>query len=337
LVTANRDPNSIGALNEPGTRVIFGAGAGGGLDYGTLSGGRVTLGGWIDSQDRIGLEGSGFLLERGSVNFQAASAGGAAPVVSIPFNATAPFGFNPAGETSLNAGGAANAVVVHSGTRLWGAEANGVLGWLNTDRYYLRPMVGFRYLDLAESLDLTDTFFGAPTGGTIAVRDAFHTRNQFYGGQLGARAGLSFGRLTADVTAKVALGSSHEVLSINGASTVTNGAFGHPTGTTPGGVFAEPSNIGRFSRDAFAVVPEAQLQLGYAVSRNLRAFVGYTFLYESDVLRPGNQMNRNINPTQNVLFGQTGGVLTGPPAPLPQFHRSDFWAQGVSFGLGLSF
>jgi hypothetical protein len=336
LVSTTSNLANIGALNEPGTMVLFGAG-GTGLDYRSISGMRLTVGGWINHDQSIGIEASGFLLEHGSVNFAATSAGGAAPIVSIPFNATVPFNLNPAGETSLNAGGVPNQVTVSSGTQLWGAEANFVLGGCHSECFYLRPFAGARYLDLRESLNLIDQFFDGATGGGLLVRDSFATRNQFYGGQLGLHAGWTPGRFTVDLTTKVALGTTHEVLNVNGASTVTLGAFGFPTGITTGGVFAEPSNIGHFSRDVFTVVPEGQLEVGFYLTPNLRIFAGYTFLFDSNVLRPGNQIDRNINPTQSVLFGGTNGVLVGPPSPLQELHRSEFWAQGVSFGVTLRY
>src|SRR5439155_7836798 len=134
------------------------------------------------------------------------------------------------------------------------------------------------------------------------------TRSQFYGGQVGARLETSFGKTFVETTARVALGSMHEVLNVGGSSTVTNGAFGAPTGAFAGGVFGEPSNSGRFVRNSFAVVPEVQVKAGYQLLQNVRGFVGYNFLYVSDVVRPGSQIDRNINPTQNTLFGGTGGT-----------------------------
>jgi hypothetical protein len=337
LVSGNADPTTIGSLADPGTRILFG---GRGLDYGTLSGVRATVGGWLDQDGRFGLEASGFLLERGATGFRASSPGAPGPVVSIPFNALAPFGtppLNPPGETALNAGGGPNTVTALSTTRLWGAEANALANLARDDRFRVDALAGFRYLDLQEGLGLRDVFPDAVTGGTVTVGDSFSTRNQFYGGQLGARFGTTFRGFTLDATAKAALGWTHESVNVLGLSTVTSGAFGFPTGTFAGGVFGNPSNGGRSTHDHFAVVPEAQVRLGYQITRRLQGFVGYNFLYISDVVRPGDQINRNINPTQNVLFGGTGGALTGPAAPPPPFNRTDFWAHGVSFGLALRF
>jgi hypothetical protein len=83
----------------------------------------------------------------------------------------------------------------------------------------------------AENLRLSASSLDAATEGAQIAQDSFQTRNQFYGGQLGARLELTFGRLSAELTALAALGQSHEVLSINGDTTITDGAFGHPTGT----------------------------------------------------------------------------------------------------------
>lgn len=337
LVTTN--PNalgSIGALNEPGTRVLFG-GNNSDLNYNPFSGGRFTVGCWFNEQETIGGEVSGFLFDTGSVNFLAASAGGAAPIVSIPFNATVPFNFNPAGETSLNAGGVPNTVGVSSSSRLWGAEANDLFRLPSRSRYNLTLLAGVRYLDLDERLGLNDTFSDAATGGALSVTDSFHTRNQFFGGQLGLRGTTNFGKWSLEATAKCALGVDYELSDINGSTGVSNGAFGFPTGIVPGGVFAEPSNIGRHTDTQFTVAPEVQFQAGYDVTRRIRAVVGYDFLYVSDVLRPGAQIDRNINPTQSVLFGGTGGALTGPAAPPGTTSHSDFWGQGVNLGLQFRF
>jgi hypothetical protein len=335
LVTGNNNPNSIAALNEPGTAILLGAGSGQSTSYGPFSGGRITAGAWLDTDHRLGFEASGFLLEERSFAFAASSAGGSAPVISIPLNATQPFPGNPAGETSLNAGGNPNLVLFRDSSQLWGAEGNGLIHLCDADFFHLAALVGFRYLDLLENLSLSDTFFDSKTGGQLIVKDGFGTRNQFYGGQIGARGGVNVGNFTVDVAAKIAVGSNHQVSNIAGDTSVSGGAFGVTNGNA-GGVFAQPSNSGRFRRDVFAVVPEAQFQVGYQVGKCLHPFIGYNFLYLSDALRPGIQIDRNINPTQNAFFVPPG-TLMGAAAPVPAFHSSEFWAQGINFGVEVRF
>jgi hypothetical protein len=81
-------------------------------------------------------------------------------------------------------------------------------------------------------------------------------------------------------------------------------------------------------------VPEAALNVGYQIRERTRLFVGYTFLYFSDVARPGNQIDRTINPTQTNFANAVGfPPPAGQPAPLFNLHQSDFWAQGINFGV----
>lgn len=328
LVTANANPATIAALNEPGTTIQFGPGSGNGLTYRAFSGLRATVGARLGDDDRLTIEGSGFLLERRPVDFNAAT--GSSTILANPVFLPVPFAGNPAGESSFNSAGAAGSLAVQSSSQLWGAEANGLYR-LGTERIQVQLLGGFRYLDLMENLRLTDAFNDPVTGGVLLTQDRFQTRNQFYGGQIGTRLGWTAGQMFAETTLLVALGSSHEVLNIRGATTVTNGAFGDQTGTFIGGVYAEPSNIGRFTRDVFSVVPEVRLRAGYEIGPRLRAFVGYNFLYYSDVLRPGKQIDRNVNANQNGLFG--AGTVLPPAVPAPLLQGSGLWAQGISFGL----
>jgi hypothetical protein len=198
-------------------------------------------------------------------------------------------------------------------------------------------MIGFRYLEFSENLGLTDSFFDQTTTGSIVVADSFGARNQFYGGQIGARASLTIGRWSLDASGKVAFGTNHQTLNIAGSTTVNNGAFGFPSGVTAGGVFAETSNIGSVSRNVFAVVPEAQVKVYYELTQCIRPFVGYNILYMNNTIRPTNQLDRNINPTQNTFFVIPGTAPAGALVPLPAMHTSDFWAQGINVGVELRF
>jgi hypothetical protein len=175
---------------------------------------------------------------------------------------------------------------------------------------------------------------GSLAGSTIIVQDAFGTHNLFVGGQVGVDVGLQRGRWSLDLLAKVALGNTHERANISG-----NTQFivpGLPVSVQQGGLYALPSNIGHFSRDRFAVVPEAGFTVGFQITPRLRALVGYTFLYSSAVIRPGQQIDRGLNVTQ--LPSQIGaGTLVGAARPAPTLHGTDFWAQGLSFGLELRY
>ena len=96
------------------------------------------------------------------------------------------------------------------------------------------------------------------------------------------------------------------------------------------------SNSGRFTRDAFAVVPEAQVQLGYQLTGQLRAFVGYNFLYVSEVVRPGDQIDRVVDIRQVPLLTPTPALVASSRPAVP-FHMTDYWAQGVTFGMAFRY
>ncbi|HEX4608296.1 MAG TPA: BBP7 family outer membrane beta-barrel protein, partial [Urbifossiella sp.] len=87
---------------------------------------------------------------------------------------------------------------------------------------------------------------------------------------------------------------------------------------------------------AFAVVPEAILKVGLKYGDFSRFFVGYNFLYLNTVVRPGDQIDRTVNPTQ-ISSLNPGGVLVGPDHPRPAIVTTDFWAQGLVIGFEARF
>jgi hypothetical protein len=200
---------------------------------------------------------------------------------------------------------------------------------------------GLRYLDLKESLELSGNSAGIPgsafDGLFYNFSDRFATRNQFYGAQIGARTELRYDRFVVNATGKVAVGPMQESVTINGV-TNTNFPAGATTVNIPAGVFAQGSNIGHRTQSEAAVIPEFQAQVGWQPYRWLRIFGGYTILYASNVLRPGDQIDRNINPAllANLAAG-TVPTLTFPYSPTLTFHSSSFWVQGVSAGIQVNY
>src|SRR5262249_29826934 len=137
------------------------------------------------------------------------------------------------------------------------------------------------------------------------ANDQFGTRNQFYGGQVGGRLSWQSDRFSIDAAGKIALGATHQVVNIQGGSSqfALPGGFAPTPGVFLGGIYAQPTNIGRRTVNDFTVLPSLELKLGYQITQGIRAFIGYDFLYWNQVVRPGNQIDRNLNPTQSVLFG----------------------------------
>ncbi len=317
-----------GAIGQPGTSVLFG---GQGLDFNSFSGGRVTLGGWLDADQRFGAEGSGFLLEDRALGFAAAGDANGNPPIYVPL-----FRADLGREGSYTVSSPAFPVVtggalVSADSRLWGGECNGVVNLLREQGFTLDALAGFRYLDLQETLgmqvDVNSAFFGIQQ----QLSDAFGTRDQFYGGQVGLRGGLQLGAWQAQATCKLALGETHETATIVGQS-IQAGTGAAAVGPFPGGLFAQPSNSGRQTSNPFTVVPQMQAQIQRQIWGGLSAYADFDALYWSDVVRPGGLVDRSLNLTQ-----QFGAPLAGPAAPLPRLDHTNFWAEGVSFGLCLQF
>jgi hypothetical protein len=119
------------------------------------------------------------------------------------------------------------------------------------------------------------------------------------------------------------------VVRISGTTVITEPGLAP---NVQGGLLALPTNIGTYSRDRFSVVPEIGVNVGCQVTNRLRVFAGYTFLYWSNVVRPGDQIDTTINPTQ--LPSAAGpGTLVGPARPAFAFHETGFWAQGINVGV----
>jgi hypothetical protein len=323
-----------GALGQIGTQTIFG---GSDLDLGTFSGGRFTIG--VGIAQTLGFEGTVFFLGKHTETFSAGSNG----TVGIfrPFTNVTAGGQDAEGVSfpGLTAG----SVNVNYNTRLWGAEGNLRYPLLCECNYKLDILAGFRFLDLQESLNISEsvTFLvsnaalGVAAGDNIQVFDGFGTINHFYGGQLGADFQYKSGPWIFGVTPKLALGDMHQVVNING-STVFSPAAGGVT-TVSGGLLAASTNIGHHTSDRFAVVPEIGLKIGYQVTDHLQVYAGYDFLYVSSVVRPGDQVDLNVNTTQIPRLSGVGARLVGPAQPAVLFNRTDFWAQGVNFGLQFTY
>jgi hypothetical protein len=325
---------SDGPLDSPDTKILLG---GGDLDTNPNPGLRVTAG--YGLSERWGIEGSVLYIPKRSTSQSVSSSGepGSTDLllpyfdVTVNEESTTEISFSPVFR------GSARQELSNS---MVGAELNGTWALVPEGPWRVDLLGGFRWLRLRETYTITTSSpFIPPNPSDIwNTTDTFDTFNNFYGLQIGARARFDWGRLFASGSLKVGLGAMQQTVDISG-SLVTNDFtnFG-PTQTFPGGYFALPSNIGTYNRAVFAVLPELGLNIGFRITSWASVFVGYTFLYTNDVVRPGKQVNRNINPTQSVSWTVDPSAQPTPPAqPSFKFNSSDFWAQGVNIGLMFRF
>jgi hypothetical protein len=338
-----------GAIGQPHTQVLLGDAD---VNGGQRSGGRITVGAWLDRNQTFGIEGTFLFLANQAVTRQVSTSGAPGSldlfvpflqVFPAPAESTGPLGGPP--RLGPNAGVVfgdplRGQFALSIASQIQGLEVNPFVNLYSAANFRLQGLVGFRFLSIHESLTfLTEGIDnGGPAGHQgdfLNTIDTIDTKNHFYGAQAGIRGGYTFGRLDVVATSKVALGNMWQEADIGGLTATTHAVvpgFG-VLGVFPGGAFAQPTNSGVHRENRFAIVPEGDLTVGYRIASWLRATVGYSFLYASNVARPGPQIDRGINLTQ-IPIQQAFGVLpTAPARPEFFFHESDFWAQGISFGL----
>jgi Putative beta barrel porin-7 (BBP7) len=315
-----------GALGLPGTTVLFG---GGGVEDNPFSGGRLNVGYWFGDQHLLGVDFGGFFLGQQGKNFSASSTG--TPILARPI-INAATGMEDTEIVALP-GVLAGSVAVNTDSKMFGYEgnlrSNLFAGQFCNVDYFVDGILGFRAVGLDENLNINEALVvvgGSDAGAQFATQDQFGVQNRFYGGQVGFLSEFRWNRWVLDLNAKAALGSTQEMVSINGSTVIT------PLGGTPhpfvGGLLALPSNIGRYTRDEFTWVPELGLNIGYQCCDHIKLFVGYDILYWSSVVRPGGQIDRVVNTNQ-----LPPPVAGGPARPAFAFNSTDFWAQGVTFGV----
>ncbi len=345
LVTVGSALDAIpGALGQPNTHVAFG---GTPFDWDAFSG--LRLGAGVSLGSGLSLEGSYFVLESRSVLFGMNSDAGGTPLITRPVINTmtgAEASYDDSFPASVATGPAtlAGGVAIAARTHFQGYELNLAASLSDRSSLQFDVLGGFRALDLTEGLLIEDHLvplvpgflnFLGPTSfanppSTVTDSDDFHTVNHFYGGQVGGRVRWQGEALSASLLGKIALGTTQQLVVIEGSSTLNTP--GSPAVTVPGGILAQTSNIGRHYRSVFGVVPEIGLELGYQITPAWHATFGYTFLYWNHVARPGNQIDRTVNPglvPTDIAFG-----TPGPARPaLASISESSFWAQGINLGI----
>jgi hypothetical protein len=317
------------ALGQPGTLVLN--------DSRVLtdvrSGARFNMGVWLDDAKCIGIDTSFFFLGKTHEHFAATSTGdfelGRPLVLAVPFGG-APAGTEIAEATASNVMGrlSAGSINIDYKSQLWGYEANFRTNLLCWKDCYVDLLLGWRTLRLDESTTITEFITSREQAdpGSFLIGDSFRTRNIFNGGQIGLVGEKRFWDVwSLDWKVKLALGNTHQTANISGTTVITGSAN---DGIFPVGILAQGNYLGGHSRDVFTVVPEAQIDLGYQISPHLRAFVGYNFLYWSSVARSSEQISRVVNP--NLFAPPVAGATN--PNPF-SFSGSNYWAQGVNFGL----
>lgn len=323
-----------GVLGEPGTSILFGDG---GLNDDGIGGGRITLGKWLECYPGHAIEGDYWGLGTQNDGFFASSNGN--PILARPF-----FDINNATESAelvAFPNVVRGSVLVDPTTKLQGAGLRKLWqlccclecdpcnpcccnGW-NVDF-----TAGYRFMRLDDSLTIREDLVSLDTAnpGSFIVQDEFDTRNSFHGGEVGTVLGGRSGRWSYELLGRLAVGNTHSQVRIDGFTDITpgNGA----TVRNRGGLLAQRTNIGEYERDALAVVPELGATVGWQLNPCWRVTFGYSFIYWSNVVRAGQQIDRDINTN---LLPPEADPFTGNLRPRFVFNDTDFYLQGINVGL----
>ena len=319
-----------GVLGQPNTSILFGDQ----LATSKLQGGgRVTAGIWLDPDHNVAAGGRFFGLGGDTTRFAANSSTGD-PILGLPF-------FN----SLLNQedaflvaypGLSRGSIQAHATTNnILGAEAFTEIMMVRDTYRRIDLVAGYQFFRLNDWLQInsnsTLTAPGPLQGLHTELNDRFSTRNEFHGGELGLRGRLARGQWSLNVLGQVAIGNINQQVTIAG-TTVTTGPGGGAGITTPGGLLAQPTNIGEFERNKFSYIPQVIANVHYHLTPNVSVHLGYNIMWLGDIALSGDQIDQRVNPSQFA-----GGPLVGDPTPAFAFQDREYWLQGINWGVNWDF
>ena len=342
LVTTSLDSSvsrsQAGVLTSPMTSVLFGNE---GLLGQSIDGGRLRFGVWLDRCHTWGIGAEFFGMSTQTEEFSASSDG--LPILARPFFNTLT-GLEDAElvaypdvvsgslgvqvESSLEGAGFQVRQLrrTEEGCRKW---------WFcgYPEHFCCRSelLYGYRFLQLSEGVSIQESLVSQDPSnpGTFDITDRFRTRNQFNGVDLGWAVKTTRGNWVMDGSIRLAVGNTRQSVSISGVSVISDPSSIPTQQTHDAGFLALDSNSGQYTQNEFAVVPEFAINLGYQVTDHLRFMIGYTGIYWSNVVRPGQHISRDINPNQ---LPPVSTPIVGTNRPGFAFDTTDYWIQGISLG-----
>jgi hypothetical protein len=347
LWTTGYDTPALVTTSPPGTAqglagvlpdagVLFGSES---IENGQRDGGEIRLGYWLLDGQFIGLEGHYWTTfgEESRFDVQSQFTNGAGgPILARPFVNANSGGQDAAilAFPNFDRGGVivdlSGGVSIETTSILQSAGLTGRhVVWADFERSLRVDLVGgYRFFQVDESLTIRDRFFD-PGGGligptTVQSLDQFDTQNDLHALEFGLLWEAYVNRWRFEVLGKCGLGNNHQRVRIDGATTTET--LGTTT-TQVGGLLALPTNIGTYRRDRFAVLPELNARLRYELTTAWHIFAGYRLMYFNELLRPGEQIDTVVNPTQ------IGAQLNGPARPAHSFLSTDMWVQGLDLGM----
>ena len=302
-----------------------------------INGIRVRVGLWSAVRPNFGVEGEYFGFNEQSESFTASSSG--SPILARPFynNITGlqdaelvAFPNLLSGNVQVEATSRLDAAAVRFRHILCCGEKGSCSPWdcgPVVAQSRIDATLGWRYMQLAEGLTVTEELSSLNTNnpGSFLIRDSFQTFNQFNGLELGFQWLHRRGFWSLDAQMRTSVGISRQWLQIEGSTRSPRDAAAQV-----GGLLAQPGrNIGTYDRTELGVVPEFGTTLGYQLTERLKLSVGYTSIYWSNVLRPGDQIDNTVN-TNLLPPAIPGTAHMGQPFSV---REVDYWVHGFTAGI----
>ena len=181
-------------------------------------------------------------------------------------------------------------------SQAWGAESNYVV---NTDRLFfktiygaggfqMRPLFGFRYLKIAEDMNITGDFEELNTTPAVPLFTTTiesSTNNKLYVPQAGIRMEFVHPWFTISAEPKVGFGVNHY------KGSVLTDQFLGPT---------DPTHLTQISQTRFSPTFEFGVNARFHLNQWFTFNVGYNFLWANQIARPGTIVYYNSSTVSNV-------------------------------------
>ncbi len=304
-----------GVLGRPATTILFGNGD---IGDGSQGGARLDFGTWFDDFESLGAGATVWGFAGDIVGYGNSSDG--STIIARPF-----FAVDTATQDAF--------LVAYPGVSRGSISIRATNDILGTDAY-LRTNVwvgrgfsvdafgGYEFMRIDDDLSIqsSSTILGGggfPVGTTLDILDNFDARNEFHGGVIGVVGDFHYRRLTVSLLAKLAVGNMNQRVTISGRTVVDTG--GGPV-TSNNGLLTQASNIGTYSRNKTAYIPEFGVTAAYSVNDYLALNVGYRFTWWSNVALATDAVNLNVDQTQVT------------PNPSFQFRNAEYYMHALSVG-----
>ncbi|MEM6978516.1 MAG: BBP7 family outer membrane beta-barrel protein [Planctomycetota bacterium] len=329
--TAARE--DAGVIGQPGTAVLYS----GALDDDARDAMRFELGRYLGTS---GLAVSGSILFSEELQSTFRSDQSSFDLLARPFIDAAPTSIGNNAELIVFPGTFTGSIQVDSSTTFGTADALVHAILVSDPGRQISTFLGYQFASLDDGLTISDSrrVIGGTTGLTVGTElsetDHFSTRNRFHGLAMGLRGDHCVAGWSLRSAFKLSLGVNDGEITRRGSAMTVVPLIGGGTdvATRDSGLLVQDTNSGVFQDERFAVVPEIQLRASRRLPSGWDASIGYQFLYWSQLLRAGSQIDPLVNLTQVSTAG-----LQGLARPEPLIVADDLLVHGITFGLSHEF